>query len=73
MKYTYLNSMMICLEININMRCIEIGFLNTKLHTPARININMRCIEMMAAQTQQIINSVININMRCIEIKRCCF
>ena len=35
------------LEININMRCIEIGEFDDVTNMQDKININMRCIEIM--------------------------
>ena len=54
--------------ININMRCIEMSYLNTYSQTYHQININMRCIEMAKNALGDVSELLININMRCIEI-----
>ena len=57
------------LEININMRCIEIlNELEESEHVTL-ININMRCIEIPSQIIRPYQIRLININMRCIEIR----
>ena len=56
-------------EININMRCIEIKLKHQILHRIILININMRCIEMNTVTVMLEAISMININMRCIEMR----
>ena len=54
--------------ININMRCIEMQFIDVFMEKVKLININMRCIEMKEGAEIMRDWIKININMRCIEI-----
>ena len=58
------------IQININMRCIEIHLHLIFYHHVLKININMRCIEINVTVGIDYLKEMININMRCIEIKQ---
>ena len=63
-KHVEENSM----QININMRCIEMPPTNWISGEFVPININMRCIEIKDIQDRMFSSEWININMRCIEM-----
>ena len=68
LKYEMTKGKEVTVEININMRCIEIQIQWWQKKTRNLININMRCIEIFLAHLHWLRNQI-NINMRCIEMR----